>query len=145
MHRSTLYHHINSEVTSPLRVDLQTFPESQDAGIGTCTLLRHISGRITKDFVLLPCDFIAPPSFSLQSILDRFRADIVTEGAVMTTCWYPTPRREKGQHPDEWPSAKSGATILYDAEEETLLYIDTPDDLECNSEDFDLRMSMLLR
>ncbi|KIL68986.1 hypothetical protein M378DRAFT_190807 [Amanita muscaria Koide BX008] len=143
-HRSTLHHHINSEVSSSLRVDLQSLPEPQDAGVGTCTLLRHFSDRVKKDFVLLPCDFIPPPSFSLQMLLDRFRTDIVSDGAAVITCWYPGPNSEHNQPLDEWgPSPYS--SILCDALEETLLYIDASEDPEFNGEDFFFRTAMLTK
>jgi translation initiation factor eIF-2B subunit gamma len=143
-HHSTLYHHVNSEVSTSLRIDIHGFEESQDAGAGTCTLLRHFSSRITKDFILLPCDFIPPVSFALQRILDKFRVDVTSGGAALTTCWIPSYGPEKNLHPQEW-GTQSASSILYDEQTETLLYIDNALDVDSNTGDFEFKLSLLSR
>ena len=131
-------------MTSSLRIDLQGFQEPQDAGVGTCALLRHFSSHITKDFILLPCDFVSPTSHSLHGILNKFRVDVTSGGAVLTTCWFPSYRPEKNLQPEEW-GISSITSILYDEQTETLLYIDSADDIESDGEDFKFRMSVLSR
>lgn len=141
-HHSALYHHVNSEVSTSLRIDIQGFQESQDAGAGTCALLRHFSSRITKDFILLPCDFIPPVSFALQRILDKFRVDVTSGGTALTTCWIPSYGPDKNLHPPEW-GTQSASSILYDEQTETLLYIDNAHDVDSNTGDFGFKVSLL--
>ncbi|KAF8622339.1 hypothetical protein AX15_007074 [Amanita polypyramis BW_CC] len=143
-HHSTLHHHINSEVTSSLRIDLQGFQEPQDGGVGTCALLRHFSSHIARDFILLPCDFVPPTSYSLHGILNKFRVDATSGSVVLTTCWFPSHRPEKNLQPEEW-GFPSITPVLYDEQAETLLYIDSADAIEYNDEDFRFRMSVLSR
>lgn len=143
-HHSTLYHHVNSEVSTSLRIDIQGFQESQDAGAGTCALLRQFSSRIAKDFILLPCDFIPPVSFPLQRILDRFRVDVTSGGAALTTCWMPSYRPEKNILPQEW-GTPSTSSILYDERTETLLYIDGHHGVDFNTGDLGFNVSLFSR
>ncbi|KAK2467757.1 hypothetical protein APHAL10511_000052 [Amanita phalloides] len=141
-HHPILYHHINSEVSTSLTIDLQGFQEPQDVGAGTCALLRHFSGHITKDFILLPCDFVPPASFPLQRMLDKFRVDVVSNNAVLTTCWFPGCRPEKSLFPEEWINP-STSSIMLDEETESLLYIDSANDIDSNDENFEIRISLL--
>ncbi|TFK44620.1 UDP-3-O-glucosamine N-acyltransferase [Crucibulum laeve] len=144
MHRPAIYHHIHSDVTtSALRIDLQTYDESQDSGVGTCTLLRQFAPRITGDFVLVPCDFVPPPSLPLSVLLNKFRVDSVSDGALATTCWYESHKPEKNASPEEWGPIASPTLIIWDDLSGTLLHIDTPDDVDRNVDEVELRMSML--
>ncbi|KAF7361967.1 UDP-3-O-[3-hydroxymyristoyl] glucosamine N-acyltransferase [Mycena venus] len=145
IHRPAISHHIHSHPYSSLHIDIQPYEETADSGVGTCTLLRHFSSRISRDFVLLPCDFIPPPSLPLTSILNKFRTDTVSDGLIATTCWFTTPKPEKNASPDEWGHIAPSVSIVWDKPSATLLYIDTPDDLDRNSEEVELRMSMLSR
>ncbi|KAF8967811.1 UDP-3-O-glucosamine N-acyltransferase [Flammula alnicola] len=145
-HRSAIYHHIHSDVSSSsLRIDLQTYDESQGGIIGTCALLRQFSNRISEDFVVLPCDFIPPPSLPLSRLLDKFRVDSLSEGSLATTCWYSSPPPEKGAFIDEWGSPPATFPIVWDPATDTLLHVDTSDDFDRNPEEIELKMSMLSR
>lgn len=144
IHRPALYHHIHSDVSSSnLNVDLQTYDETVESSVGTCTLLRHFTHRIKEDFVLLSCDFIAPPSLPLSTLLNQFRADSGSNGSIATTCWYATNSPEKASSPEEWGPAAPPMSIVWDDASGTLLHIDTADDLDQNPDDLELRMSLL--
>ncbi|KAJ8507914.1 hypothetical protein ONZ45_g9758 [Pleurotus djamor] len=149
-HRPSLSHHINSSTSTTLTVEVLPFDESPDSSIGPCTLLRHFAPRITSDFVLLPCDFIPPPTLSLNSLLDKFRTETVSDGSIATTCWVELKRnvdaaKDKTAPPEEWGSPAVPTVIVYDEPSGTLLHVDTPDDLERDNEDLVLRMSLLNR
>lgn len=144
IHRPAIYHHIHSDVSSSnLNVDLQTYDETIDSSVGTCTLLRHFAGRIQEDFVLLSCDFIAPPSLPLTTLLNQFRADSGSNGSIATTCWYAASRPEKATSSEEWGPVAPPTSIVWDNGSGTLLHIDTADDVDRNSEDIELRLSLL--
>ncbi|GLB37163.1 putative nucleotidyl transferase [Lyophyllum shimeji] len=148
IHRPAIYHHIHSGASvslSSLRIDLQTYDESQDSSAGTCTLLRHFSSRITEDFVLVPCDFIPPPSLPLTVLLNKFRADAISDGSIATTCWFADYKPEKGAFPEEWGPHPQPFPIVWDEDSGTLLHIDTPDDQDKNAEEIELRMALLSR
>ncbi|KAG5643607.1 hypothetical protein DXG03_000615 [Asterophora parasitica] len=145
VHRAAIYHHIHSGASVSLRIDLQTYDESQDTSVGTCTLLRHFSSRIQEDFVLVPCDFIPPPSLPLSVLLNKFRADAISDGSIATTCWFADHKPEKGAFPEEWGPHPQPSPIVWDDASGTLLHIDTPDDQDRNSEEIELRMALLSR
>ncbi|PPQ99720.1 hypothetical protein CVT24_009703 [Panaeolus cyanescens] len=143
-HRSSIYHHIHSDVSSlSLRVDIQTFDESEDSPEGTCNLLRQISNRITEDFVLVPCDFMPPPSLPLSALLNKFRIDAMAEGSLATTCWFAPKKQEKGTVIEEWGPSSGTTSIIWDPITGTLLHVDSPDDVDRNSEEISLKMSLL--
>ncbi|KAJ7287648.1 UDP-3-O-glucosamine N-acyltransferase [Mycena rebaudengoi] len=145
VHRAAISHHIHSHPSSSLNIDIQSYEETSDSGVGTCTLLRHFSSRIPRDFVLLPCDFIPPPSLPLSALLNKFRTDTVSDGLIATTCWFSTLKAEKNAFPDEWGHLAPSCSIVWDKPSSTLLYVDTPDDVDRNSEEIELRMSILSR
>ncbi|KII92286.1 hypothetical protein PLICRDRAFT_172390 [Plicaturopsis crispa FD-325 SS-3] len=146
-HRTAISHHIHSDSTSTsfssLRIDLQTYDESQDLSVGTCAVLRHFASRIKDDFILLPCDFIPPPSLPLTTLLNKFRADVMSNGAIATACWFSGTRPEKGSIPEEWGFISTTSPIVWDERTGTLLHVDTPDDADRNSEELELRMGLL--
>jgi translation initiation factor eIF-2B subunit gamma len=145
-HRSSIYHHIHSDVSSSsLRIDLQTCDESPESNIGTCALLRQFSSRISEDFVIVPCDFIPPQSLPLTLLLNKFRVDTLSEGSIATTCWYASHEPEKGAFLEEWGPVPSASSIIWDPSTGTLLHIDTTDDLDRNAEGIELKMSLLSR
>jgi len=145
-HRSSIYHHIHSDVSSSsLRVDLQTYEEAEDGSTGTCALLRQFSNRITEDFVVVPCDFIPPSTLPLSSLLNKFRVETLSEGSLATTCWYRSQAVEKGASLEEWGPLPSSFPLVWDPSSGTLLHIETPDDQDKNPEDIELRMSLLSR
>jgi translation initiation factor eIF-2B subunit gamma len=126
-----------------MHIDLQTYDESQESSVGTCDILRHFSSRIKEDFVLVPCDFIPPPSLPLSLLLNKFRVDAVSDGAIATTCWFEVHKPAKDAFPEEWGPHVPSTSIVWDEPSGTLLYVDTPDDQERNAEEFVLRMSLL--
>ncbi|KAH7927118.1 hypothetical protein BV22DRAFT_301994 [Leucogyrophana mollusca] len=148
-HRPSISHYIHSQSSSAsfssVHIDLQTFDESQELSVGTCSVLKHFSARIQEDFVLLPCDFIPPPSLPLSKLLNKFRTDTTSDGSIVTTFWFEPPRADKGATPDEWGSASLSTPIAWDDLSGTLLYVDTPDDVDHNGEELELRMSLLSR
>lgn len=144
--RSAMSNYVQSGVSShlpSLRIDLQTFEESQDMAPGTCTLLRHFSSRIKSDFVVLPCDFVPPPSLSLSQLLNRFRTESTYEGAIATACFYEAGKPDKGSVTEDWGMLPVNTPIVFDERTGTLLHVDTPDDVDINNEHFLVRMSLL--
>jgi translation initiation factor eIF-2B subunit gamma len=129
--------------SSNLNIDIQTYDENIDSSISTCTLLRHFAHRIQEDFVLLPCDFLAPPSLPLSTLLDKFRADSGSNGSIATTCWYAYNKLDKASSLEEWGPAEPPTSIVWDDASGTLLHIDTPDNVDQNLEEIELRMSLL--
>ncbi|KAI0633602.1 UDP-3-O-glucosamine N-acyltransferase [Trametes polyzona] len=145
-HRSAMSNYIQSDVSSSLpslRIDLQTFEESQDMAPGTCTVLRHFASRIKSDFIVLPCDFVPPPSLTLSRLLNKFRTESTYDGAIATTCFYEASKPDKGSVTEDWGMLPVNMPIVFDDKTGTLLHIDTPDDVDRNSDDFLLRMSLL--
>ncbi|CAK5281460.1 unnamed protein product [Mycena citricolor] len=145
IHRPAISHHILSHPYASLHVDIQSYEETADSGVGTCTILRHFASRIPRDFILVPCDFIPPQSLPLTTLLNRFRVDSVSDGLVATTCWFTPTKAEKSTTPDEWGQIAPTTSIVWDRSSETLLYVDTADDLDNNSEEVELRMSLLAK
>ncbi|KAG6820990.1 hypothetical protein H0H93_008619 [Arthromyces matolae] len=98
-----------------------------------------------EDFVLLPCDFMPPPSMPLSVLLNKFRTDVISDGSIATTCWFADHKPEKGAFPDEWFTNSQASPIIWDEVSGTLLHIDTPDDYDQNAEELELRMALLSR
>ncbi|OSD07073.1 UDP-3-O-glucosamine N-acyltransferase [Trametes coccinea BRFM310] len=145
-HRSAMSNYIQSDISSnypSLRIDLQTCEESQDMAPGTCTVLRQFSSRIQSDFVLLPCDFVPPPSLSLTQLLNKFRTESTYDGAIATACFYEAGKPDKGTVTEDWGMIPTNLPIVFDERSGTLLHIDSPDDVDNNSNEFELRMSLL--
>ena len=92
--------------------------------------------------MLVPCDFIPPPSLPLSLLLNKFRVESSIDH-VVTSCWYTSQPPDKASFVDEWGPPAATLPIVWDALTETLLYIDTPDDQDKNPDDIELRMSML--
>ncbi|KAI0759830.1 UDP-3-O-glucosamine N-acyltransferase [Trametes elegans] len=145
-HRSAMSNYIQSGVSATypsLRIDLQTFEESQDMAPGTSTVLRHFASRIQSDFILLPCDFIPPPSLSLNLLLNKFRTESTYDGAIATACFYESGKPDKASVSEDWGPLPTNVPIVFDERSGTLLYVDTPDALDRNNEEFEFRMSLL--
>jgi translation initiation factor eIF-2B subunit gamma len=151
-HRSSISHHVHSDTSSSsypsLHVDVQTYDESPDEPLGTCAILKHFSSRIQRDFIILPCDFIPPEDLSLSSLLNKYRIESNLDGTIVTSCWF-TARggvgMDKGTAPEEWGRIGSSVPIIWDRNSGTLLYVDTPDDRDRNSDELEIRMSLLSR
>ncbi|KAI0786751.1 UDP-3-O-glucosamine N-acyltransferase [Abortiporus biennis] len=147
-HRASISHFLGSDSSTSfpsLRIDLQTYEETPDSSVGTCAILRHFASRIQQDFVLLPCDFVPPPSFSLTTLLDKFRTESTYDGCIAAALFYETRKPEKGTNPDEWGPPPSAVPIVWDEKTGTLLYVDSPDDVDKNSDELELSMSVLAK
>ncbi|KIK63669.1 hypothetical protein GYMLUDRAFT_40749 [Collybiopsis luxurians FD-317 M1] len=142
IHRPMISHHVHSGL-STLHIDVQTYDESPESNTGTCTLLRHFANRISEDFILLPCDFIPPSSLSLSTILNKFRTESVSDGSVATTCWFAAHQPDKNTLVEDWGSLPPPVPIVWDEVTGTLLLVETQDNIDHNSEEMELRMSLL--
>ncbi|KAG6333563.1 hypothetical protein ID866_5525 [Astraeus odoratus] len=103
-----------------------------------------IQARIKGDFVLLPCDFVPPPSLPLSRLLDKFRTEVMADGAIVTTCWFEM-SLEKTAAPEEWRMSSRSTAIAWDDSTGALLYVDNPDDTDRNPDELEIRMSLLSR
>lgn len=126
-------------------MDVQTYDESPDEPVGTCAVLKRFSSRIQRNFVILPCDFIPPEDLPLSSLLNKYRIESNLDGAIVTSCWLKAHGADKGAVPEEWGRIGSSASIIWDKTSGTLLHIDTPDDRDRNSDELEIRMSLLSR
>ncbi|KAF9072943.1 UDP-3-O-glucosamine N-acyltransferase [Rhodocollybia butyracea] len=142
IHRPMISHHVHSGL-STLHIDVQTYDESPESNTGTCTLLRHFANRISEDFIVLPCDFIPPPSLSLSTILNKYRTENVSDGSIATTCWFATQQPDKNLLVEDWGSIPPPVPMVWDDSTGTLLQIETAEDLDHNSDEMELRMSLL--
>lgn len=146
-HRDSISHYINSDPSSSslsaLTIDIQTLEQSQDLAFGTVSVLAHFSSRIRGDFVILPCDFIPAKSLRLDTILDKFRIESSTDGAIATCLFYEhrVQEKEKSGTEDVWSAQSTPLPILYDTKTGTLLHIDTLDDQD--DDDLKIRMGLL--
>ncbi|KAG1895562.1 UDP-3-O-glucosamine N-acyltransferase [Suillus fuscotomentosus] len=149
-HRSAISHYIHSQSSSAsfssVHIDLQTFDESQELSAGTCSVLRHFANRIKEDFILIPCDFIPPPSLPLSKLLNKFRTDTMSDGSIVTSCWYEH-KSDKQATQDEWGwgSPAKPTPIVWDHLSGTLLYVDSPYETDKNRHELELRMTLLSR
>jgi translation initiation factor eIF-2B subunit gamma len=92
--------------------------------------------------VLLPCDFIPPPSLSLTPLLNKFRTDVVTDGSIATACWFEVQQPDKGTLIDEWGHLASPIPIVWEDSTGTLLHVDSQE-VDNHAEDVELRMALL--
>ncbi|EJD02568.1 UDP-3-O-glucosamine N-acyltransferase [Fomitiporia mediterranea MF3/22] len=151
-HRDAISHHINSDPSSSslsnLSVEIQTYDQSQDIPAGTASILAHFATRISNDFVLLPCDFIPPPSLRLESVLDKFRVEVDTDGALATALFFEQRpvEGEKGKAAaveETWGAPTPPWPVVYDANSGTLLHVDTLDDQDRDGDELAIRMCTL--
>ncbi|KAI0645894.1 UDP-3-O-glucosamine N-acyltransferase [Trametes meyenii] len=145
-HRAAMSNYIQSDASAPfpsLSIDVQTVEESQDMAPGTCSILRQFASRIKSDFILLPCDFVPPPTLPLSQVLNKFRTEVTYDGAIATACFFEASKHDKGTLTEDWGLAPSNNTIIFDERSGTLLYVDSPDDVDNNNQEFEFRMSLL--
>ncbi|KAI0690087.1 UDP-3-O-glucosamine N-acyltransferase [Cytidiella melzeri] len=145
--KAAVTHYIRSDASTAafpsLRIDLQVYGDSQEFKSGACAVLRHFAHKIKQDFVVLPCDFIPPPSFPLTRILDKFRIEAPSDGSIATTCFFEWNKPEKGSSTEEWNSVPMPMSIVWDEPSGTLLYVDTSDDVDRDDAHMTLSMSLL--
>ncbi|KAI0758309.1 UDP-3-O-glucosamine N-acyltransferase [Irpex lacteus] len=110
---------------------------------GTSAVLRNFAHKIKQDFVVLPCDFVPSPTFPLTRVLDKFRIEAPYDGSIATTCFYEWQKPEKGSSTEEWNSIPIPMPIVWDEPSGTLLYIDTPDDVDRDDAYIELNGSLL--
>ncbi|KAF8578004.1 nucleotide-diphospho-sugar transferase [Ramaria rubella] len=138
-HRSAISHHVHSDISSStfstLRIDIQTY-EDDGTTPGTCSILRRFASRIQNDFVILPCDFIPPPSLSLSAVLNIYRTE--AEEMVISTLFYEVDRESDKSSPDE---SMAPPLIAYDTASGTLLHVDYSDEAE--EDELELHMRLL--
>lgn len=156
-HRDALTHHINSDPSSSsissIRIDIQTFDQAQDNPAGTARILAHFATRIAGDFVLLPCDFLPPPSLRLETVLNKFRVESSSEGSIATALFYETrgrhsegekaPSKSTPSGEEAWSAPPPPAAIIYEPKEGTLLHVDALDDQDRDGDEMALRMATL--
>jgi len=82
---------------------------------------------------------------SLTSMLNKYRIESNVDGAIVTSCWLKAYGADKGTIPDEWGPTVSSVPIIWDKMSGTLLHIDTPDDRDRNSDEIEIRTSLLSR
>lgn len=146
-HRDAIFHHIHSTTFPSLNIDLQTYDDEAQTNTGTVGILKHFAHRIQKDFVLLPCDLIPPPSVPLRVLLNKFRIDTVTDGTLAVSFWFRQPPPDpKSVSAAQWdPSSYSSTTIIWDEPSTSLLHVETLSNQERYSDEMELRMGLLNR
>ncbi|KZO93160.1 nucleotide-diphospho-sugar transferase [Calocera viscosa TUFC12733] len=133
-HKAAIQHHLSSSNSSwpSLRVELESVDDEEAESLGAADLLRMFADRIHSDAVVLPCDFVPPPSLPLNLLLNAHRVDV--EDPVITALLV-----ETGEEMKDGPIP----TLMgLHAQSNTLLFVDDnadPDD------DVALRMNMLWR
>ncbi|KAH8101351.1 hypothetical protein DFH11DRAFT_1885608 [Phellopilus nigrolimitatus] len=109
----------------------RTFDQAQDIPAGTTNVLAHFASRITSDLVLLPCDFLSPPSLRLETVLNKSKIEAGTDGVLVTALFFENKASENekgtGAAKEAWPAPSVPMPILYDLA----------------SDELELRMSML--
>ena len=157
LHRDAINHYINSDPSSSsfssLNVDIQTFDDTQDSPAGTAAVLSHFATRIQTDFIVLPCDFLPPPSLRLESILNNFRLNTETDGSIGTALFYEMRSRSPADtdkttaaFEDAWGSPDPPMPIVYSSNgsgSRTLLHIDSPDSQDISPDELLLRSCTL--
>ncbi|TEB15750.1 hypothetical protein FA13DRAFT_1822870 [Coprinellus micaceus] len=129
IHESALHHHINSDTTaSNLSIDLQTYDETTS----------HPSAPPSFSDTL-------PPALRRTLSLSPYRLESTSHGAIVSTCWYPAYAPEKGILVDEWGQIPTSPALVWDPKTDSLLHVDTPDELDRNAEEYGLKMDMLSR
>ncbi|KAF9792874.1 UDP-3-O-glucosamine N-acyltransferase [Thelephora terrestris] len=145
-HRRSIADHVGSDASASfpsLRIDLQTYGDPQDSSFGTGSILRTFAHRIDRDFVVLPCDFIPPPSLQLTTVLNKFRMESASDGSILTSTWYEAPPQADKPSGDEWGPHASPTSIVWDERSESLLQIEVPDSIARKTDDIEIEMSLL--
>ena len=145
-HRRSIADHVGSDASASfpsLRIDLQTYGDPQDSSFGTGSILRTFAHRIDRDFVVLPCDFIPPPSLQLSTVLNEFRMESASDGSISTSMWYEAPPQHDKHSGDEWGPRTPTTSIVWDEKSGSLLQVEVPDSPTRNEDEIELEMSLL--
>ncbi|EJD35571.1 nucleotide-diphospho-sugar transferase [Auricularia subglabra TFB-10046 SS5] len=133
-HANAISNYLASDASSSsfptLTIATHTFDDAYrtDPSKGPCTVLKQFAHKITSDFIILPCDFIPPPTLPLSSLLDKFRLD--TDGLILASLFYqvPAPSERVALVPNDL--FEDPPVVIYDEASCTLLQIDDSDDTE---------------
>ena len=145
-HRRSIADHVRSDASASfpsLRIDLQTYGDTQDSAFSTGSILRTFANRIDRDFVVLPCDFIPPPSLQLSTVLNKFRMESTSDGSILTSAWYEAPLQPDEHAGDEWGPHTPPTSIVWDEKSGSLLQVEVPDSSTRNDDEIELKMSLL--
>ncbi|KAG8741172.1 hypothetical protein FRC10_003217 [Ceratobasidium sp. 414] len=134
-HKPEISHHLHRSEYSNMQLDLVSVDEDDLAQTGTAQVLREIEALIKAciqflDVIVLPCDFIPPPSLSLTTLLNAFREDV--DEPIAAVLLYersvPPDGKDKGIESMVCPGPK--LTVGLDEATRTLIYVDGDDDGE---------------
>ena len=145
-HRRSIVDYVGSDASASfpsLRIDLQTYGDPQDSSFGTGSILRTFAHRIDRDFVVLPCDFIPPPSLQLSTVLNKFRMESASDGSILTSTWYEGPPQPDKNSGNEWGPHTPPTSVLWDEKSESLLQVEVPDSITRNDDEIEIQMSLL--
>ncbi|CEL62112.1 putative translation initiation factor eIF-2B subunit gamma OS=Schizosaccharomyces pombe (strain 972 / ATCC 24843) GN=tif223 PE=1 SV=2 [Rhizoctonia solani AG-1 IB] len=124
-------HHLHRAEYSNMRLELKSVDEDDVSISGTAEVLRAIEDMIKLDVVVLPCDFMPPPSLSLTELLNAFREDASEPVAAVLLYERQIPADGK----DKGPKLVVGT----DETTNTLLYVDGDND---DDEDLEIHMGL---
>ncbi|KAG8704030.1 hypothetical protein FRC08_002489 [Ceratobasidium sp. 394] len=122
VHKPEISHHLHRSEYSNMQLDLVSVDEDDLALTGTAQVLREIEALIKLDVIVLPCDFIPPPSLSLTTLLNVFREDV--DEPIAAVLLY------ERQIPPDGKDKGPKLTVGLDEATRTLLYVDGDDDDE---------------
>ena len=94
--------------------------------------------RVIPSYLLLP----------LSTLLAKFRTEALADGAIATTCWFAGTKKnekDKSTTPEEWGPFPEPTVIVWDETTGTLLHVDTPDAIDENADEMEVRMALLDR
>ncbi|CAE6491290.1 unnamed protein product [Rhizoctonia solani] len=129
--KQEISHHLHRAEYSNMRLELKSVDEDDISIAGTAEVLRAIEGMIKAYVIILPCDFIPPPSLSLTSLLNAFREDVnePVAAALLYERQIPADGKDKGPK----------LVVGIDETTNTLLYIDGDND---DDEDLEIHMGL---
>ena len=145
-HRRSIADHVGSDASASfpsLRIDLQTYGDPQDSSFGTGSILRSFAHRIDRHFVVLPCDFVPPPSLQLSTVLNKFRMESASDGSILTSTWYEPPLQLDKHSGDEWGHQTPPTSIVWDGKSGSLLQVEFLDSSTKNDDEIELEISLL--
>lgn len=145
-HLTSISHYLTADAPfTNLKIDIQPYENVRQRD-GPCAVLHQFAQKITvsdsfagrtcsfsqTDFILMSCDFIPAADMYLSTLLDAFRMD--PDGLLLAALFHdqaPAP-------PFAGDEVDTPPTIIYDAQDNTLLAIDDDDE-----DEVDVSMGML--
>ncbi|KAB5591291.1 UDP-3-O-[3-hydroxymyristoyl] glucosamine N-acyltransferase [Ceratobasidium theobromae] len=119
--KQEISHHLHRSEYSNMQLELKSIDEDDISLTGTAEL----------DFIVLPCDFMPPPTLSLTTILNAFREDVDEPIAAVLLYERQIPVDGKDKGPK--------LTVGLDETSKTLLYIDGDND---DDDDLEIHMGL---